>query len=74
MDYHTVHTTGSNQFQQALQARSFEGGAGIAFIVEAVVDWHVPETRLRKEVGSAQVELDLTGGEVVAWESTDWRV
>ena len=53
--------------QQSVQGRPVEGRTRVAFVVKTLFDDHVAQGALGLNVGLAQIELDLAGGEISMW-------
>ena len=51
--------------------RPFKSGAGVALIIEVLLDQFTAEAAMCLNDGLAQVELDLTGRKIIV---ADWRV
>jgi hypothetical protein len=61
MNDNSIRATGANQSEQTLKRRPVERGAGVAFVIEPVLDRHPSGTGLRVNERTACLELDLAG-------------
>ena len=50
-----------------MQGRPVEGRARVAFVVKTLFDNYAAQGVLGLNVGLAQIELDLAGGEISMW-------
>ena len=57
----------SDGAQQSVQGRPVEGCARVAFVVKTLFDDYIAQGALGLNIGLAQIELDLAGGEIGMW-------
>jgi hypothetical protein len=65
MDDHAVHGAASDQLQQTLNGGPPKRRAGVAVIIEPATEQNPAQPLLRLNERAAQIELDLTGREVI---------
>lgn len=65
MNDDAIHSAASYQLEQSLQCRAVERCAGVAVVIETPIGKNPAQPSLGLNERTAQIELDLAGGEII---------
>lgn len=65
MNDDAIHSTAPDQLEQSLQREAVERCAGVAVVIETPIEKNAAQPLLRLDEGTARIELDFAGGEII---------